>query len=319
MNITLKQIRAFATVARERSFTRASERLHLTQSTLTTSIKILESEIGMRLFDRSTRSVVLTAQGTSFLPVAERMLRDLHDSLEDLRMTADRQRGSVTVAAAPSFINYVVAPAVAWMASAYPGISVRLAEETTEGVTRMVLGGEADFGVITLFQPVPTLDASLVLSDVYGAVYRAGHPLDDEAAPLSWTRLTGHTLVALAGANGIRALVDRHPKIPPGFKNPAYEVGSMSSLRSLLELGFCYTMLPSLAARPLVADGLCYRPLSKPVVRRHLYAVKKKGRTLSPSALALLESMTESLGRIDGDANLKIVFTPREMQAFCTG
>jgi LysR family carnitine catabolism transcriptional activator len=317
MNVTLKQIRAFATVARERSFTRASERLNLTQSTLTSSIKILEAEIGMRLFDRSTRSVVLTTQGTSFLPVAERLLRDLHDSLEDLRMTADRQRGSVTVAAAPSFINYVLAPAVAWMASIYPGISVRLAEETTEGVTRMILTGEADFGVTTLFRPAPTLDTSLLLTDVYGAVYCTGHGLDAEAEPLSWSRLREHTMIALQGANGIRALVDLHPKIAAQYKSPAYEVGSMSSLQSLLALGFCYATLPALAARPLVADGLRYKPLMKPVLRRHLYVVKKKGRTLSPSAMALLETMTDSLGRIEGDANFKVLFTRREMQAFC--
>jgi DNA-binding transcriptional LysR family regulator len=317
MNITLKQIRAFATVARERSFTRASERLHVTQSTLTSSIKILETEIGTRLFDRSTRFVVLTAQGMSFLPVAERLLRDLHESLEDLRMTTDRQRGSATIAAAASFINYVIAPAVARMASAYPGISVRLSEQTTEGVARMVLAGEADFGVTTLFQPMPTLDTSLLLTDVYGAVYYKQHGLHAEAEPLTWSRLAGHTMVGLHRSNGIRALIDLHPKIAARYKNPTYEVGSMSSLYPLLALGFGYATLPALAAKPLVADGLSFKPLIQPVLRRRLYVVKKKGRTLSPSATALLETVTDSLARIELDANIEVIFTASEMQAFC--
>ena len=164
-NITLKQLRAFTAVAREGSFTRASEKLYVTQSTLTTSIKTLENEIGLRLFDRSTRAVVLTAQGAQFLPAAERMLRDLNESLDDLRLAATRQRGSVVVAAAASFMHYVLSPAVVNMAGSYPGITVRMREETTEGVCRLVLSGEADFGVTTLFEPVSLLDTALILTD----------------------------------------------------------------------------------------------------------------------------------------------------------
>jgi LysR family carnitine catabolism transcriptional activator len=316
MNVTLKQLRAFAAVARERSFTRASERLHVTQSTLTSSVKILETEIGMRLFDRSTRFVVLTPQGTSFLPVAERLLRDLHESLDELRMTANRQRGSVIIAAAASFINYVLAPAVARMASVYPGISVRLSEETTEGVARLVMTGEADFGVTTLFQDVPALDTALLLTDAYGAVYFEQHALAAEAAPLAWSRLARHTMVGLHRSNGIRALIDLHPKIALRYKTPAYEVGSMSSLQPLLAQGFAYAVLPALAAKPLVADGLHFKPLVQPTLRRRLYVVKRKGRTLSPSAAALIEAMTDSLARIEQDADIEVVFTPLKMQNF---
>jgi LysR family carnitine catabolism transcriptional activator len=317
MNITLKQLRAFAGVARERSFTRASERLHVTQSTLTSAIKVLEAEVGIRLLDRSTRSVVLTEQGASFLPVAERLLRDLQESLDELRMTANRQRGSVVIAAAASFINYVLAPAVSRTALIYPGINVRLSEETTEGVARMVLSGEADFGVTTLFQDVPALNVALLLTDVYGAVYAKSHVLKAEAEPLSWRKFGNHTLVGLHRSNGIRALIDLHPKIPSRFKNPAYEVGSMSSLHSLLAQGFGYAALPALAAKPLVADGLCFKSLVQPTLRRRLYIVKKKGRSLSPSGVALVDAMTASLGRIEPDPNIEVLFTQREMQKFC--
>ena len=316
MNITLKQLRAFTVVARERSFTRASERLHVTQSTLTSSVKILEAEIGMRLLDRSTRSVVLTQQGSSFLPVAERLLRDLNESLDELRLTANRQRGSVIIAAAASFINYVLAPAVAQTVSTYPGINVRLSEETTESVARLVVSGEADFGVTTLFQKTPALDTALLLTDDYGAVYSKSHDLVDAKSPLAWSQLAAHTMVGLHRANGIRALIDMHSKIASQYKNPAYEVGSMSSLQPLLAQGFGYAALPALAAKPLIADGLCFKPLIKPTLRRRLYVVKKKGRTLSPAATALVESMTDALARIEPDKNIEVLFTTTEMQNF---
>jgi len=315
-NITLKQLRAFATVARERSFTRASERLHVTQSTLTTSIKILENEIGLRLLDRSTRTVVLTAQGTKLLPAAERMLRDLNETLDELRLTATRQSGSTVVAAAASFINYVMSPAVLNMAKHYPGIAVRMCEETTEGVCRLVLSGEADFGVTTLFQPVPSLDSALILTDTYGAVYKEGYVSHTDTSSLTWSRLTPHKMVALHASNGIRALVDIHPKIPACFKRPAYEVGSMSSLFPLLDRGLGYATLPALAAQPLVSAGLQFTPLTQPVLRRKLYVVKKRGRALSPSALALLESMTQAVQEIAIHPQVTVKFNHATMRVF---
>jgi len=145
----------------------------------------------------------------------------------------------------------------------------------------------------------------------------ARHVLKAEAEPLSWKKLGNHTLVGLHRSNGIRALIDLHPKIPSRFKKPAYEVGSMSSLQPLLAQGFGYAALPALAAKPLVADGLCFKSLVQPTLRRHLYIVKKKGRSLSPSGVALVEAMTASLGRIEPDPNIEVLFTKREMQKFC--
>lgn len=315
-NITLKQLRAFTAVAREGSFTRASEKLHVTQSTLTTSIKTLENEIGLRLFDRSTRAVVLTAQGSQFLPAAERMLRDLNESLDELRLTATRQRGSVVVAAAASFMHYVMSPAVVHMATSYPGITVRMREETTEGVCRLVLSGEADFGVTTLFEPVSLLDTALILTDEYGAVYREDHDLQDAASPMPWIRLARYTMVALHPSNGIRALIDLHPNIAARFKKPGYEVGSMSSLLPLLQRGLGYATLPALAAQPLVASGLRFKPLTHPVLRRKLYVVKKRGRTLSPSATALLEAMTQAVQHMDDHPQVDVLFGQEQMVAF---
>ncbi len=315
-NITLKQLRAFTAIARDGSFTRASEKLNVTQSTLTTSIKTLENEIGLRLFDRSTRAVVLTDQGAQFLPAAERMLRDLSESLDDLRFAATRKRGSAVVAAAASFVHYVMSPAVVHMAACYPGINVRMREETTEGVCRLVLSGEADFGVTTLFRPVPLLDTALVLTDEYGAVYRKGYDLQDEASPMPWSRLAPYTMVALHPSNGIRALVDLHPRIAVRYKKPAYEVGSMPSLLPLLERGLGYATLPALAAQPLVTAGLRFTPLTHPVLRRKLYVVKKHGRTLSPAATALLEAMTQAVQRMEAHPQVDVRFGEEQMRAF---
>lgn len=317
INITLKQIRAFIAVAAEGSFTKAADSLHVTQSTLTSSIKVLEDEIGLQMFDRSTRSVVPTQQGIIFLPAAQRLLRDLEDALDDMRMVAERERGSVAVCAAGSFITYVLTPALMDLARHYPGIHTRLSEGTTQSVAQQVLSGESDFGITTLFEPIPELDTALLLTDAYGAVYGADHPLNSEQASLTWSKLSHHTMIRLSKANGIRILLDREPKIAGLFKNTAYEVSGVASLQALLRRGFGFSALPALAAKSLVVEGLRFRLLVRPGIRRKLYVVKKKGRSLSPASVALFRAMIEALENMAPDEAVEVAFTRGEIRAFC--
>lgn len=316
-NITLKQIRAFVAVAAEGSFTQAANNLHVTQSTLTSSIKALEDGIGLQMFDRSTRTVILTQQGNIFLPAAQRLLLDLENALDDLRMVADRERGSVSVCAAGSFITYVLTPALINLASHHPGIHTRLTEGTTQSVAEQVLSGEADFGVTTLFEPIPELDTALLLTDAYGAVYCANHPLNREQVPLTWSELSRHTMIRLSKANGIRVLLDREPKVGGLFNNTAYEVSGVASLQALLRQGFGFSTLPALAAKSLVVEGLRFRLLVRPGIRRKLYVVKKKGRSLSPASVALFRSMINALENMDPDAAVEVAFTRDEIRTFC--
>ncbi len=315
-NITLKQLRAFVTVAVECSFTLAAGKLHVTQSTLTSAIKTLEDELGTPLFDRSTRSVMLTHQGALFLPAARRLLRDLNDSLDDLRMMTARERGSVSVCGAGSFIRYVLSPALAMMAADYPHIHVRLSEGTTRSVTPMVLSGEADFGVITLFEPIAELDTAPLLSDAFGIICNTAHPLGG-AGPLNWSALAHHRAIQLNESNGIRALLDRETGLAGLFNNTVYEVSGVASLQTLLNQGFGYSALPALAAKSLINEKLCFRPLSRPAIRRELHVVKKKGRSLSPAATALFRCMVQALEAVPPDRAINVAATGKSTSRFC--
>src|SRR5258707_4649003 len=102
MNINLHQLRIFVAVARLGNFTRAAERLHLSQPSLSLHIRQLEADLGVRLFDRSTRSVALTSAGADFLPGAERLLEDFEATVGAVADLAARRRGRVAVAVLPS-------------------------------------------------------------------------------------------------------------------------------------------------------------------------------------------------------------------------
>ena len=144
-NITLRQLRALLMVANERSFTKAAARLNVTQSALTNAIKSLESELGLRLFDRTTRLVTPTPSGARFTAVAERILGDVGQAVDDLRADAARQQGLVVVAATATMITAMLVPALIALSERYPGVRVRLIEELTEGAVKRLRTGELDF------------------------------------------------------------------------------------------------------------------------------------------------------------------------------
>jgi DNA-binding transcriptional LysR family regulator len=179
--IALRQVEAFVAVARERSFTRAAAALGVSQSALTLQIRGLEEALGLTLFDRTTRSVSPTDLAAAFLPTAERLLGGFDQFVDDLTAHAEKERGSVVIAAAASFIALVLAPAATRLADHYPNIELRLIEEGTEQVTRRLLSGEVDLGITSLTRPAPGLESTVLLRDVFGVL---------EQVPLKPTRET---------------------------------------------------------------------------------------------------------------------------------
>src|SRR6185369_5922345 len=175
-NITIKQLRAFIAVSREKNFTRAASQLGLSQSALTIAVRQLEREINLKLFDRSTRSVQLTTHAVAFLPTPGRLLQELSRALDDLSAIAARQKGNVVVAATASFLCSVLAPTVAEFTKKFPGIHIKLVN-TPENLARRVLEEEIDFGIANVWQPVQSLESHLLLEDRFGLVCPAKHKL----------------------------------------------------------------------------------------------------------------------------------------------
>lgn len=296
-NITFKQLRAFVVVAEEQSFARAAFRLHLTPSALTSAIKALERTTGLRFFDRSTRSVHLTVHAQEFLPIAQRLLQDLSDALDNLQDKASVSSGSVVIAGATSFMAYVVTPAVTTFARSSPGVRVRLVGASTAESTRSVLEGEADFAVTTLTAQHlrdSELDATLLLSDRLGVVFSRHHDFAKQSGGIMIRALAAEKYVSLNRQNGVRMLIDADSRLPDPCRRPVYEVSEVPLLSPLLEHQVGIALLPSMAARPIIGEHLMFRPLRMPIWR-HLYFIRRRGRTLSPAADHLAQLIFKEL------------------------
>lgn len=301
-NVTIKQLRAFVMLAEQRSFTRAAARLGISQSAMTLQIKDLEADVGVRLFDRSTRSLEMTAHAIEFLPIAVRVLEQLSRGIEDLRAIAGREKGRMSVAAGASLIAVLVTPALARLSRSHPGIEARLMDTPGAEVARHVLDGDADFG-IALTRSHALLAEHLLLKDRIGVLVRATHVLGKQRRALAWRDLGRHPFGTFRAGTQARDILDAHRQIGPRLPRPAYEVSSVSALLALAREGAAPAVLPWASAIPAIGGDCIFRPLQGPVLWRELHLIYLRRRSLTPAARLLLAAIlddVEALGRRAG-------------------
>src|SRR3954454_7223251 len=136
-NISLRQLRAFVTVAALQSFMEAAEALHTTQPALSAQIRDLETELGLRLFDRNTRSVTATQAGSDLLRIVEKILADIGSVSAHAQDVARKNIGRVVIAALPSVASTLVPQAVVRFRAEHPGVTVTLKDALAGRIVEM--------------------------------------------------------------------------------------------------------------------------------------------------------------------------------------
>jgi DNA-binding transcriptional LysR family regulator len=146
-DLSSRQLQAVLALATYRSFVAAASSLKVSQPALTRTIKLIEAELGVPLFSRSTRQVTVTDAGKEFAALAERLLNDLRIGAENVREMAAHPRGQITVASVISLAGVVLPGLIADYSRRFPGIELHLREGLHNMVTDEVRNGLADFGI----------------------------------------------------------------------------------------------------------------------------------------------------------------------------
>lgn len=294
--ISLRHLRCFAAVADTGSFTLAAARLYQTQSSLTATIQQFEEEVGLKLFDRTTRRVVMTEDAARFKPIADRVLQDFDTAIGDLKAISLSHRGHVRIASVPSMIEHVLAPALASFRRAYPDITISVSDGSADKVERAVLAGEADFGMASRLNNFPDLTYLPILGDRFGVLYPDDHPLAKIRQPLRWVDLSEFEHIALANDTGIGAFLDSHPAL--GFHQKASlhdRASSTNSLFAMLNLGGRISVLPELSVLASPLKKFTFRELSEPVITREVCLITRQLRSFSPNTQRLVDALMENI------------------------
>lgn len=289
-NVSLRHLRCFLAVAESGSFTVASSRMFLTQSSLTATIQQFEDAVGLKLFDRTTRRVAMTEEGMRFKDQADKILREFDSAIRDLQSLAQSQQGHIKIAAAASVIYQFLSRAIPVFRAAYPNVTISLRDAGAEQVERMVLDGDIDFAITSKHKGYDDLDYTPLLEDRYGVVCMPEYAHARlPATPLRWSDLPPEDYVSLSADTGIGSFLKANACMAPLFAVQHDEVSSTTSLYPVLSLGNRYSILPALAAKGGEIPALTFHELCEPVLSRQICLITRRLRSMSPSARRILE------------------------------
>ncbi len=292
MTPALPDLRAFVMVARQQSFAAAAKALHLSQPALSRRISKLEEVLGVRLLDRTTRSVELTVLGRRFLQEIGGMVEDLDRSVTGLRDAAELATGDVTIGCVFSAVHHFLPAVIRSFRERHPGVAVRIIEEGADEVLACVKQGEADFGLNYIGMQDPEVDFTPLLKEPYVLACPAGHPLARRRS-VRWAELAEWDQVRVSHASRNRLFIDQALAELPPLPRPVCEVRHVSTLIGMVEAGLGLAVVPRLTVPPKPA-AVVGVPLVEPAISRTIGITRRQGRSLSPAADAFAELLTQA-------------------------
>lgn len=295
MNISLRQLRCFVAVAQHQSFTQAAQALHTTQSAVSVAVKELEDEVGFRLFDRTTRQVLLSDAGRNFHGHAHRLLGEFQAVLQDASDIAALRKGIVRVGATEAAACSLVVPAIAAYQRECPGVDVQLVVTLVPSMFNALRNGDVDFIVGPDSIQGEEMDRGIFVEALLRSPLWVwclpSHPLA-RLKQVPWRKLVRHDLVipAMDFTSRIAPAVMKHlgakhlGEAPFDAQASHRTVSNITAALSMVQANLGVTFAAEYI-RPLgEAFQLAGRRLVEPGLERVLVMYARRGRTLSPAA-----------------------------------
>ena len=294
-----RQLEYFVAVAEELSFTRAAARCHIVQSALSYQIARLEREQGIALFERTSRSVRMTAAGALLLPRARAVLGELEAARSGLAELAGVITGRLRVGivgstgqAAP-----VVEHALAAFHHAHPAVEIAITDTGSRHMADQVRNGELDLAFVGLFaDQVPGDLAHRILTDESLVVaVPHGHPLT--GAPADLAALAAEiAFVEMRPESGLRAQVDAAFARAGVTRRIAFELATSAAVVRFVALGFGAAVVPR-SATTAAPDDVAVLEFADPAARHPIGLVHRSPEPSAPSARAFLTLLDASEAR----------------------
>lgn len=296
MTPTIKQLRAFALVCRFGVLTRAANEMFITQPAVSVLIRQMEEALGLRLFDRTSRSLQPTAAAHEILPTVERMLRDLESIQSSVKELAGRERGQLRFAATPSIAAAIVPKLLAEYRALYPNIEVSLNDAAPDRLTASTLAGDVEFGIGTISDRPDGITLQCLARDTLCAICRKDSALAKKRR-VSWKDTLQYPWIGIKSTSGIRKLIDETLFTLGMRKAVQYEVSYMTTGLSMVQAGLGVAIFPGILLGSFPHRDLVARRLEAPLVTRDVNLIRRAEHSLSPAAESFLELWYKRIGK----------------------
>ncbi len=286
----LRDFQYFVAIAETGSFSKAAMAHNIAQSALSRRIRDLELELGVTLFYRNGRGVIVTEIGETLLTRARRVLADVAQIRVEIGATNATLQGVVTLGVPPSVGLVLLSPLLSQIRADYPGIQMRVLEGFSGHVAEWLASGRVDLAVLYKLRAGTFPDAEhLLFEDMFLVSARHAPPLG-QGATVSLRMLEGEDLALPGLPHGLRILVDEACARAQVHLSVAMELETLPTIRGLVASGTIRTILPVTAVQAeLDAGELLVQKIVDPVISRELILVHAPQRVNAPATKVVVQ------------------------------
>lgn len=290
--LTLPQLSAFLKLAETASFRDAATQLGVSQPALSRTIQQIETRVGVRLFDRDTRTVSLTPAGERLRPLAIRLLDDYDTVFRELHEFVEGREGVIRIASMPSSASVLLPAAIGSFQKRFPNVRIEIWEDVGDQVHNVVRERTADFGI----GPPPDFASDLryreLLKDDIVLVCRKDDPLADAPAH-NWSVFGDNPFIAMSPETGLCKMVESGLAQAGVIVERLYNCSAVTTMAALVKAKQGIAALSRLTMAQIASPELVWRPLMEPSVARSIGIVRHKARSLSPAGQAFVRELEQ--------------------------
>jgi LysR family transcriptional regulator, hydrogen peroxide-inducible genes activator len=288
---TLRQLQYVVAVAEELSFRRAAERCHVSQPSLSAQLAQVEGALGVPIFERTNRKVLVTPAGAELVARARRLLVDADDLLEAGRHSSDPLSGTVRLGVIPTVAPYLLPSVAPALRNQFKKLTIAWREDKTEVLRAALSSGALDAAIVALEAELSDLEHAVVARDPFMVAVGPKHQLARSKAPVEAAELRGEDVLLLDEGHCFREQALEVCSVARA-REGEFRATSLATLVQMVAGGTGITLLPKLAV-PTEASraGLSVRALASSRAQRTLALVWRKRSPLAPALRQLADTM----------------------------
>ncbi|SET50688.1 LysR family transcriptional regulator [Paenibacillus sp. NFR01] len=298
----LRQLQYALQIAAERNFSRAADKLHIAQPSLSQQLSKLEQELGVMLFQRNTSSVELTYAGQKFIEQAGVIMSAVEMLRQEMADISQLRTGRVVVGSMPITGAHLLPHVLPAFKKNYADVEITLLEDSSMNLEKLTASGQTDLSLLSLPLEIPNLSYEVLGDERIDLAVPPEHPLAARFGTgirTSLAELKDEPFIVLKEGQGFRKMTMDLCREAGFVPRIVFESNNMETVQSLVATGMGVTLTPHFIARAPRSEFVpVYLPLAEPVPSRTLVIAYRRGRYLSKAANAFIETFKTTIAAL---------------------
>ncbi|MGN7396691.1 LysR family transcriptional regulator [Peribacillus frigoritolerans] len=287
----LRQLRYVLMVAEERSFSKAADKVHIAQPSLSQQVIKLEKELGVQLLERQSGNIQVTYAGQRFIDQASKIIDQVELLKKEMQDMADMNKGQLIIGSLPITGAHLLPLALPILQKDFPGVELILIEEKTANLENLTARGQTDVSLLSMPIKDPSLEVIPLLEEEILMVVPSNHPFSKKSE-IALNECRNESFIFLKKEQGFREISERLCGLAGFEPKVFFESANLETVQSLVAAGMGITLIPKMVARrKTLSSNLVYIPICDVPAKRNLVLSYKKGRYLSKAAKSLISVM----------------------------